>query len=106
PVESLVEPRDYDLEREQAPFAPSSTRAEPLVELTVSGLTYRHDGSEEGIEDVSFTVRRGEFVVVTGRVGSGKTTLLRVLLGLLPKTSGEVRWNGVPVADPATFFVP
>src|SRR5690606_25308164 len=43
---------------------------------------------------------------VTGRVGSGKTTLLRVLLGLLPKTSGEVRWNGVPVADPATFFVP
>src|SRR5690606_8301920 len=55
---------------------------------------------------VSFTVRRGEFVVVTGRVGAGKTTLLRVLLGLLPKTSGEVRWNGRLVEDPATFLVP
>ncbi|HZW27436.1 MAG TPA: ABC transporter ATP-binding protein [Trueperaceae bacterium] len=106
PVESLVEPYDYGLERDQAPFAPAPPRAEPLVELSVSGLTYRHPGAEEGVEDVSFTVRRGEFVVVTGRVGSGKTTLLRVLLGLLPKTAGEVRWNGVPVEDPATFFVP
>ena len=106
PVESLLEPRDYDLEREQAPFAPVPASAAPLVELSVEGLTYRHPGSDEGIEDVSFTVRRGEFVVVTGRVGAGKTTLLRVLLGLLPKTAGEVRWNGELVADPATFFVP
>lgn len=106
PVEDLLEPRDYALEREQAPFVPSPPAAEPLLELSVSGLTYRHPGTEEGIEDVSFTVRRGELVVVTGRVGAGKTTLLRVLLGLLPKSAGEVRWNGRLVEDPATFFVP
>ena len=106
PVEDLLEPRDYALEREQAPFVPSPPAAEPLLELSVSGLTYRHPGTEEGIEDVSFTVRRGELVVVTGRVGAGKTTLLRVLLGLLPKSAGEVRWNGRLVEDPATFFRP
>src|SRR5690606_21390040 len=106
PVESRVEPDDHSLERDRAPCAPAPPPPQPLVELSVSGLTYRHPGAEEGVEDVSFTVRRGEFVVVTGRVGSGKTTLLRVLLGLLPKTAGEVRWNGVPVEDPATFFVP
>lgn len=106
PVEDLLEPRDYALEREQAPFVPSPPAAEPLLELSVSGLTYRHPGTEEGIEDVSFTVRRGELVVVTGRVGAGKTTLLRVLLGLLPKSAGEVRWNGRLVEDPATFFLP
>lgn len=106
PVEDLLEPRDYALEREQAPFVPSPPAAEPLLELSVSGLTYRHPGTEEGIEDVSFTVRRGELVVVTGRVGAGKTTLLRVLLGLLPKSAGEVRWNGRHVEDPATFFLP
>ena len=46
------------------------------------------------MEDVTFTLRRGEFVVVTGRIGSGKTTLVRALLGLLPAQSGEIRWNG------------
>jgi ATP-binding cassette subfamily B protein len=106
PVERLIEPRDYGLERAQEPYVPTPPEADPLVELSVRGLTYRHPGADEGVEDVSFTVRRGEFVVVTGRVGAGKTTLLRVLLGLLPKTSGEVRWNGRLVEDPATFLVP
>jgi ATP-binding cassette subfamily B protein len=32
--------------------------------------------------------------------------LLRALLGLLPRTAGEIRWNGRLVADPATFFTP
>ena len=49
---------------------------------------------------------RGSFTVVTGRIGAGKTTLLQALLGLLPPTRGEIRWNGAPVADPAHFFVP
>jgi ATP-binding cassette subfamily B protein len=44
--------------------------------------------------------------VVTGRIGSGKTTLLHALLGLLPRVDGEIRWNGAPVDDPATFLVP
>jgi ATP-binding cassette subfamily B protein len=44
--------------------------------------------------------------VITGRVGSGKTTLLRVLLGLLPKDEGEIRWNGETVEQPDTWFVP
>jgi ATP-binding cassette subfamily B protein len=44
--------------------------------------------------------------VITGRIGSGKTTLLRALLGLLPKESGEVRWNGELVNDLSSFLVP
>jgi ATP-binding cassette subfamily B protein len=39
-------------------------------------------------------------------VGSGKTTLLRVLLGLLPKDTGDIRWNGVPVEKPDDWFTP
>jgi ATP-binding cassette subfamily B protein len=44
--------------------------------------------------------------VITGRVGAGKTTLLRTLLGLLPRESGEICWNGRVVADAAAFLVP
>jgi ATP-binding cassette subfamily B protein len=74
--------------------------------LEVSGLSYMYPDSERGIVDVGLRLERGTFTVVTGRVGSGKTTLLRTLLGLLPKDRGEVRWNGDPVEDPASFFVP
>jgi ATP-binding cassette subfamily B protein len=77
-----------------------------LETLEVSGLTYKYPGSGRGIEGVSLHLERGSFTVITGRIGSGKTTLLRVLLGLLPRDAGEIRWNGVPVEDPAAFFKP
>ncbi|MCB8928228.1 MAG: ABC transporter ATP-binding protein [Ardenticatenaceae bacterium] len=58
------------------------------------------------LTDITFTVPRGSFTVITGKIGSGKTTLLRVLLGLLPASGGNVSWNGRLVTDPATFFTP
>ncbi|MFL5734258.1 MAG: ABC transporter ATP-binding protein [Chloroflexia bacterium] len=82
------------------------TSVDELHELAVSGLTYRHPGSERGVEDVSLRLRRGSFTVITGRIGSGKTTLLGALLGLLPRDAGTITWNGQPVEDPATFMVP
>ena len=59
-----------------------------------------------GIHGLDLELERGSFTVITGRVGSGKTTLLRVLLGLLPRDAGEIRWNDELVAQPADFFVP
>jgi ABC-type multidrug transport system fused ATPase/permease subunit len=107
PVEALVTPRPLDLERrEPGAFSTSTPAGEPLELLQVEGLTYRHPGEDSGLEGVSFHVKRGEFVVITGRIGSGKTTLLRVLLGLLPKDAGNVRWNGRQIDDLASFFVP
>ena len=93
---------------------PERSPADRLKTLTVLGLTYQHPiaangpgaRSPQGVADVSFTLRRGDFVVITGRVGAGKTTLLRALLGLLPPTRGSLLWNGAPVDDPASFLVP
>ncbi len=112
PVEQLVTPRDLNLEqRDPGAFRAAAAARAPLEVLEVEGLTYVHpdgagEGAAEGLRGVSFSVKRGEFVVVTGRIGSGKTTLLRVLLGMLPKSGGTVRWNGEEVLDPAAFFVP
>ena len=79
---------------------------EPLTSLSVEGLTCVHPSSGRGVFDVSFTIARGSFTVVTGRIGSGKSTLLHGLLGLLPSSAGSVRWNGVVVEDPGEFLVP
>jgi ATP-binding cassette subfamily B protein len=78
---------------------------EPLEVLEVRNLGHWFPDGEGGISGVDFTVERGSFTVVTGRIGSGKSTLVRALLGLVP-AEGEIRWNGKLVEDPASFFVP
>ena len=87
------------------PYVPK-TAEHRLERLDISGLTYRYPDSERGIEGIDLQLERGSLTVVTGRIGSGKTTLLRALLGLLGRDSGEIRWNGQLVDEPATFFVP
>ena len=89
----------------QEPY-PVKTAEHRLESVELDGLTYSHPESGRGIEDVTLTVPRGSFVVVTGRIGSGKTTLLEALLGLLPPDSGEIRLNGQPVDNPWDVFAP
>lgn len=48
-------------------------------------------GRREVLRNVNLTVRRGDFVAVTGPNGGGKTTLMRIILGLLKPTSGTVQ---------------
>lgn len=88
------------------PATPGPADGERLVELAVAGLTYRYPGSDQGLTDVDLRLRGGTVTVVTGGIGSGKSTLAEVLLGLRRADAGELRWNGEPVADPATFMVP
>ena len=78
----------------------------PLRRLDLRAAGYRHPPGDAGIHDISLTLERGSFTVLTGRVAAGKTTLLKVLLGLLPLQAGELRWNGVPVGDPGRFMTP
>lgn len=105
PPETLV---SHDEIHERGALPPAHVRpapVEPLRELRADGLRYRYSDASGGIEDVTLTVRRGTFTVVTGRVGSGKTTLLRSLLGIVP-ADGTITWNGEVVEDPASFLVP
>jgi ATP-binding cassette, subfamily B, bacterial len=90
------------------PMIPNLTKstADCLECLEVVNLTYHYPGSRRGISNVDMKIKRGSFIVITGPTGSGKTTLLRALLGLLPKTAGDVCWNGQIVTDLASFFIP
>ncbi len=65
--------------------------------LQVRGLSVTYPDGGEGLkalQEVRFDLYPREFVCLLGPSGSGKTTLLRVLAGLLPPTSGEVRFTG------------
>lgn len=92
--------------------SPTLAPGDRLRHLRVEGLGYHwpedeeHPGGPFALRGIDLELRRGEFVVITGRIGSGKTTLLRALLGLLPAGEGAVTWNGGVVDDPSTFFVP
>ena len=57
----------------------------------------------KAVDDVSFTIRRGETLGLVGESGCGKTTLGRALLQLYPLTSGEVLFNGKPIRGKAAL---
>lgn len=98
---------------------PTKQATDQLTLLRVVDLSYHHPAVNEklqptqqptdkanGITEIQFTLPRGSFTVITGRIGSGKTTLLKALLGLLPAQGGQIWWNETVVDDPTTFFVP
>ncbi|HAU66168.1 TPA: hypothetical protein DCW61_02360 [Candidatus Uhrbacteria bacterium] len=68
-----------------------SVMSTPAIEAI--GLSYVRNG-EHLFENFSFSVKKGSYTAVIGPNGGGKTTLMRVLLGLLPSTSGSVQIFG------------
>ena len=98
---------------EAAPAAAAETLPDPSVEalpdpfasllpqpseLTLSHVSYEYEPgtpmAATGLDDVSLTIRRGEFLGIIGRTGSGKSTLIQHLNGLLKPSRGTVSWNG------------
>ncbi|HSP28436.1 MAG TPA: ABC transporter transmembrane domain-containing protein, partial [Ilumatobacteraceae bacterium] len=80
---NTVRPRQLPIDPSDARVRPAVVRPDrvPLDVFEVRGFSVAY-GDTTVVRDVDLTVRRGEFVVVTGPVGAGKSTLLRALLGL------------------------
>jgi NitT/TauT family transport system ATP-binding protein len=75
--------------------APRPSSGTPVLELTGVGKTYSSAiKSVDVLRDVSLSVARGQTVAILGPSGCGKSTLLRILAGLIPPSSGEVRVHG------------
>ena len=65
-----------------------------MIDVRSVSFRYRKDWV---LQDLSFEVKRGEFVGVIGPNGSGKTTLLKILYRLLSPQQGEVLYSGEPL---------
>jgi ABC-2 type transport system ATP-binding protein len=73
----------------------------PSPAVWCSGLRKRY-GRQTAVDDVGFTVGRGEVVGLLGPNGAGKTSVIKILLGLVRPDAGEVLLLGRPAQDPAS----
>ncbi|TKA95645.1 ABC transporter ATP-binding protein [Cereibacter changlensis] len=77
----------------------TSTPARPVYEISGLSKTYARNRLV-ALDDVTLTLREGEFVSVIGSSGCGKSTLLKIMAGLSPPTRGRVMLEGRPVQGP------
>ncbi|UTZ24231.1 ABC transporter ATP-binding protein [Vibrio campbellii] len=75
--------------------ASKATNLEKQAEtlLAVRNLTYSYDGEKNALENVSFDVKRGEFVSVLGKNGSGKSTITKLVMGVIEPDQGSMMLN-------------
>ncbi len=92
--------------------ATTSSRSSDVYRIDVKGLskTFQLAGTAiEAVRDVSFSVRRGEFVALLGPSGSGKSTVLNMIATLIRPSGGEILIDGRPVvtgkATPGVGYV-
>jgi cell division transport system ATP-binding protein len=64
----------------------------PVIEFR--GVSKRYPGGDVGLDEVSFSIVRGEFVFLVGATGSGKSTVMRLLIKELDPTGGTIRVAG------------
>ena len=76
---------------------PSETTGETLTdfdEVIIDHVTFRYeDGTDDVLRDINCTIRKGEFVALTGTSGGGKSSLFQLLLGIYPPNTGKVAYK-------------
>ncbi|MBY0230073.1 MAG: ATP-binding cassette domain-containing protein, partial [Gemmataceae bacterium] len=70
--------------------------------LDLAGVSKSYRGVP-ALHPLDLAIPAGRTTVLVGPSGCGKSTLLRVLVGLVKPDTGEVRFKGVPIADPQEF---
>lgn len=76
---------------------------EPEYALEVEGLTKIYPDGTLAVDDISFSIERGDFCVLIGPSGCGKSTTLHSLVGKFPVTEGDIRLNGESITDTPTY---
>ncbi len=97
---SWVRAMDDDMRHLRAPASRPFEHSGPMLQetLTCEHVSFGYDGGPPyALDDVSFTIRRGQSIGIVGPTGSGKSTLVDVLLGLLPPALGRVMIDGQPL---------
>ena len=81
-------------------------RAEGENHIEFSGVSFSYNGKQNDLEDISFSLQRGESLGIIGATGSGKTTLVRLLMRFYDVDKGNVRIFGrdVRTIEPGELY--
>ncbi len=93
-IERIEVPEDEATIHFSIPQPPASGRT--VIEAV---NLVKHYGDKRVLEDLNFTIDRGDRIALVGANGAGKSTLIRILAGLEPPTSGEVKLGHNVLAD-------
>lgn len=74
------------------PFLATHTNA-----IEVKKLSFGYDGGRNVLENISMSIPKGAKVAIVGASGSGKTTLAHLLVGLYPRSEGEIYFDGMNI---------
>lgn len=94
-------PYSFELDVKMPAPMPEHRKIDPVNAILVDKLTCGY-GKEKVLEDISFSVGKGEYVAVVGATGTGKSTLLQHIPALLKPISGTVYVDGIDVNDKTT----
>ena len=94
----------------RSPTPPARTTDADRIDVKGLSKSFQLAGTAiEAVRDVSFSVRRGEFVALLGPSGSGKSTILNMIATLVKPSSGQILIDGKPViagkATPGVGYV-
>ena len=70
--------------------------------IKFNNVTKIYQSDTIALRNVSFEIKKGEFVSIVGKSGAGKTTLIRLILGLEDPTSGEIYFEDTKLNDATT----
>lgn len=96
PAPSDPEPFEPELSEDLASVSPSPTDNEPVIVFRDVSISF---GERPVLENVSFSIDRGQTLCILGRSGVGKSVSLRMLMGFLKPDSGSIRFNGQEITE-------
>ena len=70
----------------------------PIESVEFKNIDFQYS-SGRVLNDLSFSLKKGDFIGISGESGKGKTTILNLLLGFLSPAKGEIMINGLPVSS-------
>lgn len=81
------------------------TMMEEMVQLKNISFTYSEEDLRPALNDVSFSIKRGEWIAIIGPNGSGKSTLAKTINGLIEASAGQVIIDGITLTEETVWDI-
>jgi ABC-type bacteriocin/lantibiotic exporter with double-glycine peptidase domain len=94
--------RSYNRIKELLDILPEDSghiKIDKIDKIDAKNLSFSYNNEDGVINDLNFTISKGEKVLIEGESGSGKSTLIKLLLGLYRPIRGEIEYNGTALKD-------